>query len=351
MYALGRGYRGFWTIGVRAHGGGAVARPQRSHRNHIGRRVNTEVGVPRVGFAYPVPMANERVPGSGREGSAVILFDAAGRVLLQQRDDDIGPAGYGRWTVPGGGREGDEDPRTTALREMEEETGLRLQRLRFFAEYTPETLPGLYPGRVHVFFADDEVDEATIQVNEGLDFRFWTPEETLSLPMNPPIREQLRRFFASDKYLGALAIRAPYKVGAAVIEIDRWGRVLLQLRDADLPLERYPDAWALPGGMLLPAESPDAAALREFEEETGHLLEAIKLFRVYRKEETPTALVDVQHVYYIDADLDLDTLEVNEGQGFGYFAPAELAGIAMPPHTRTIVEEFVASAAYKAMFH
>ena len=297
------------------------------------------------------PMANDRVPGSGREGSAVILFDAAGRVLLQQRDDDIGPAGYGRWTVPGGGREGDEDPRTTALREMEEETGLRLERLRFFAEFTWETIPGLFASRLHLFFADDEVDETTIQVNEGLDFRFWSPEETAALPMNPPQRELLRRFFAHDKYLGALALKAPFRVGAGVIEVDRWGRVLLQLRDLDLPPERYPDTWSLPGGMLQPAESPDAGALREFEEETGHLLESIKLFRVYRKEEMPTSLVDIQHVYYIDADLDLDSLAVNEGQGFGYFAPAELAGIAKPPHARIIVEDFVASAAYKAMFH
>ena len=151
--------------------------------------------------------------------------------------------------------------------------------------------------------------------------------------------------------LGHMTHPQPPGSGAAVIEIDRWGRVLLQLRDADLPPERFPDTWSLPGGMLLPGESPDAGALREFEEETGHLLETAKLFKVYRKAELPTALVDIQHVYYIDADLDLDALSVNEGQGFGYFAPAELAALAMPPHSRTIVTEFVESAAYRAMFH
>ena len=54
--------------------------------------------------------------GVAFEGSSVILIDRAGRVLLQQREDDEPPAGYGRWAIPGGHRQGEESHRETALR-------------------------------------------------------------------------------------------------------------------------------------------------------------------------------------------------------------------------------------------
>jgi len=286
-------------------------------------------------------------------GSMVFLFDRRGRLLLQQRDDHVPPAGYGRWAVPGGGSEGDESPRETALREFEEETAVRLERLRFFATVEPGDLPGI-DRRLHLFFADDHVDEATIEVHEGLDFRFWAPEEIPHLPINPSTRALIQRFLASDHYRGTLEMAADFVGGACVIQLDRWGRVLLQLREAGRPAERSPGHWSLPGGALRPGESPDAGALREFEEETGHVLDTIRLFRVYRRDiDLPGALVDVQHVYYIDADLDPELLDVNEGQALRYFSPAETEdpAVPIPPHTRQVLSQFFTSTHYRAMFH
>ena len=205
-------------------------------------------------------------------GSVVFLFDAGGRILLQQRDDDIPPAGYGRWAVPGGGAEGDESPRETALREFEEETGVRLERMRHFATDTYTDGPTQQLRVTDLFYADDEVAEEVVVVGEGLAFKYWSPEETSELPMNPLTRERFERFIASDKYRGTVESNADYRTGVSVIEIDRWGRVLLQLRDADLPADRFPDTWAIPGGLIHPGEAPDAAAFREFEEETGQTL-------------------------------------------------------------------------------
>ena len=286
------------------------------------------------------------------EGSGVILFDPAGRVLLQQRDDEVPPAGYGRWAIPGGHREDGEEPRATALREFEEETGVRLTRLRFFGSFDRSPELSLRPERLHLFFADDEVQQEDIGCFDGLQMRYWSPDETSGLPMSPATRALLNQFLASDQYLGTLAIRAPFKVGVAVIEIDRWGRLLLQLRDADLPPERYPDMWSIPGGILHEDEAPDAGALREFEEETGQLLEALKFYRVYRRDpDLPTSLTDVFHIYYIDADVDEAVIEVNEGQAFRYFAPEELASLRIPEHTQKVLSDFVASPAYRGMFH
>jgi 8-oxo-dGTP pyrophosphatase MutT (NUDIX family) len=286
------------------------------------------------------------------EGSAVVLIDPSGRVLLQQRDDPMPPEGVGRWAIPGGHREGDESARATALREFEEETGARLTRLRFFRTFAPGALPALGNGRLHLFFADDDVPRERMQVNEGLDFQYWSPAETETLRMNPAGREMLRIFLDSDKYTGTVATKAVYKEAAAVLAIDRWGRVLLQLRDADLPPERYPSQWSLPGGIMDPGEPPDAAALREFEEETGQLLENLRLFRAFRRGvDLPESSVDVQHVYYDDPDLDESLIEINEGQSFRHFAPDQIDGIPMPPHARHMLRAFFESPAYRAMFH
>lgn len=291
-------------------------------------------------------------PPSQWEGAAVFLIDPRGRILLQQRDDDWPPEGHGRWAIPGGRREGEESPRENALREFEEETGAKLARLRFWSEATRTEFPGLAAERMHVFFADDDFPREGLEVNEGLDFQYWSPAEIADLRINPPTRALVDAFLASDSYRGTVAMMAPFKTGVGVIQLDRWGRLLLQLRDADLPPERYPDMWSIPGGIMEPGEAPDAAAFREFEEETSHLLESLKLYRVYRKDaDIPSSLTDVYHVYYVDADIEEAHIQVNEGQAFCYFAPSELESLAMPPVARTVLGDFLASPAYRAMFH
>ena len=59
-----------------------------------------------------------------RVGGRLLLVDESERVLLihehyNDRDDT-------HWLTPGGGVEGDEDPRETAVREAFEETGIRV---------------------------------------------------------------------------------------------------------------------------------------------------------------------------------------------------------------------------------
>jgi 8-oxo-dGTP diphosphatase len=285
-------------------------------------------------------------------GSCVIVVDGEGRVLLQQRDDDIPPAGYGRWSIPGGRREGDETPRETALREFAEETGIRLTRLRFVEVASGERTPPGVPPRLHVFFADDDVPEEAVEVREGLAFRYFSPAEIAGLPMNPATQAILARFFQDDRYRGLLATKAAFQRGVSLVILDPWGRVLLQLRDDDLPPERLPGVWSLPGGLVEPGESPDAAAIREFEEETGQLLEGLRLFHVFRRDtDLPGDLVDIDHVYYADPGIPEAAIEVREGQAFRYFGAGELAGLPVAPHARVILDRFFASAAYRALFH
>ncbi|MGI8925429.1 MAG: NUDIX domain-containing protein, partial [Tepidiformaceae bacterium] len=179
--------------------------------------------------------ARRKVEGMGdgaglpHDGSVVFLVDRDGRILLQQRDDDTPPAGYGRWGIPGGRREGAETPQETARREMLEEIGVELGQLRSIGVATPEDTEGLR-ARLHLLVSEDVVPRELIEVNEGLDFQYWHPDEAAELPMNPPARHMLARFINEGHYDTLVALRAQQTVGVAVIEIDRWGRFLLQLR-------------------------------------------------------------------------------------------------------------------------
>ena len=58
-------------------------------------------------------------------GAKIALF-LGDNVLVYQRDDFPGLRYAGMWDLPGGGREGDETPIECALRELEEEFGIRV---------------------------------------------------------------------------------------------------------------------------------------------------------------------------------------------------------------------------------
>lgn len=291
-------------------------------------------------------------PGSHGHAGAYLVCDGEGRVLLQERWDNP-PAGHSsRWSTPGGGWEDGETPRETARREAEEETTLRLTQLRYYASFPFGVGSHGHDVCWHIFFTFESLDGQSIEVCEGLDFRFFSPAEIADLGVQLDARETevLTAFLASDQYRGAIGPHLPHSA-ATVIELDRWGRVLLQLRDRDLPAHLFPGAWTLPGGAIEEGESPDAAAIREFEEETGHFLDEINFFRAYPREEVPGQVALVQHVFFIDADLDVEMLDCREGLGLQYFAPGELGSIDVAGWTVPVLAEFFSSGAYKGMFH
>lgn len=118
----------------------------------------TENAAPNVG-----PPASA-APGAGAAfGGAKIAVIADGAVLTLLRDDIATIPHPGKWDLPGGAREGMEAPLDCALRELDEEFGLRLDPARvawrrfyptrhgawFFGAYWP----GLDPARVR--FGDE----------------------------------------------------------------------------------------------------------------------------------------------------------------------------------------------------
>lgn len=110
--------------------------------------------------------------------AGVLVIDERGRLLLVRRSE---PPAVGAWSVPAGFLEADEPPRTAAVRELEEETGLIVHPAApvlfdtAFVERTPDQ---------HVVVLVYVVDAAETagDLRPGTDAsaaRFW-PLETLA---------------------------------------------------------------------------------------------------------------------------------------------------------------------------
>ena len=71
--------------------------------------------------------------------AGALVFDDAGRVLLQRRADD------GLWNIPGGAMEPGETLEETAQREVHEETGLEIGRLKLLCVLSGPQFFHIYP--------------------------------------------------------------------------------------------------------------------------------------------------------------------------------------------------------------
>lgn len=114
----------------------------------------------------------------------VLLVNAAGDVLLQERDEHawIDP---NRWGLAGGHLEPGEDPESGAYREVEEETGLRLDpgTLESFA-----VLDVFHPhhasiDRVHIYVGRVDLTDDDIDCREGRQIVFVPPERARRLDL------------------------------------------------------------------------------------------------------------------------------------------------------------------------
>jgi 8-oxo-dGTP pyrophosphatase MutT (NUDIX family) len=135
-----------------------------------------------------------RVIGSGpllQCGSAVILIDRDGRVLLHHRTDD------GTWGLPGGALEPGERLEDAAVREVQEEVGLKCGSLRLFGIYAGPEMYYRYPNghevhNVSVIYLCREFSGAIrVDPAEGKDARFFAIED-LPAAISPPIRVVIR---------------------------------------------------------------------------------------------------------------------------------------------------------------
>lgn len=140
--------------------------------------------------------------------------------------------------------------------------------------------------------------------------------------------------------------------------VDRSGGVLLQLRDDD-PKIMFPGHWGIIGGASQGAETPEQAARREAEEETGLTPGRIDPFRAYyfnekrasdgKRNALPRAASDYElYLFHAPCETPLEDMTCGEGQGLRFFGPDDLGGLDIAYNHREVLDDFFASAAYAA---
>ena len=127
--------------------------------------------------------------------------------------------------------------------------------------------------------------------------------------------------------------------GSSIIFINDEGQILLFLRDnkSDLP---YPNMWDVPGGHVEADESPGKCIVREMKEEINLVLDEFELFSKIEFEDR------IEYTFWTSADLDIDKIELTEGQQLKWFTRDEAKQTQLAYGFNEIVEKFFRKAPF-----
>ncbi len=112
-------------------------------------------------------------------GVAAAIFDGEGRILLTQRKDNS------KWCMPGGLADVGETPSEVAVREVWEETGLRVQAMKLIGVFDSRKSGSLVPVHLyHIdFLCERQGGELTL-TNETIAYGYFSQDELQALDMH-----------------------------------------------------------------------------------------------------------------------------------------------------------------------
>ena len=284
---------------------------------------------------------------SRRRIAGVVLIDARGRLLLQERDDRA-PVDPELWSLVGGGVEDGESDEGAAVRELAEETGLTgvdltsLGELDFWCGTCAER------HTLALFTAFTDLTDADVECHEGRQIVFVDPGTIDRLPWNRGLAVALPRVLGQPSYGERFGRREP-RAFAAVLLVNAAGDLLLQERDERAPID--PDRWGLSGGHVEPGEAPEDAVYREVEEETGVRLQpgTLEPYAVVEVFHPHYGSVDRAHIYAGRVDLTDADIDCREGRQIVFVPPDRARALDLTMTGVLCVPAFLASDAYRRM--
>lgn len=132
--------------------------------------------------------------------AGVILFNRKGELLLLLRDN-IPTIGHpNHWNIVGGVIEEGETPEEAAIREVQEEIGVRLASVSLFRRYSIGDRRRAKPVPYYVYWSRLDKGLAQLTLGEGQDMLFFPPEELSTLRIIPHEVGILQEFLASPYY-------------------------------------------------------------------------------------------------------------------------------------------------------
>ncbi len=129
-----------------------------------------------------------------KQGSAIIIKNNEGRLLLQHRDNNA-PTDKNTWALWGGTKEGDETSEETAVRELKEELNIEVlkNKLALFKVYVV-TFDNLKQKEISVFELKDEGDYK-YELHEGDDLKFFSSQEIKLLQLDSVAKSVFTDYF------------------------------------------------------------------------------------------------------------------------------------------------------------
>lgn len=133
--------------------------------------------------------------------AGVIVVDRRGWILLQERDEHpvIDPE---RWGPPGGHLEDGEDPAEGAVRELEEETSIRLDPVRLTLWRAIDVFHEAYDSmdRMYVYAIRADLTDADVECREGRRIVFVDPAAARALDLTASASISVPGFLDSPLY-------------------------------------------------------------------------------------------------------------------------------------------------------
>lgn len=279
--------------------------------------------------------------------ASVAVVDPHGRVLMQERDEHA-PVHPDLWGLPGGRLEDGEGFVEAAVRELEEETALRvapddlasLGRTRFHSD----PCGGVDTYELFVVYAD--VSDADVTCGEGRQMVFVEPGRLFDLPLLVAATMQLPDLLDTPAYRDRFG-GAPSRRFASVGLVAPTGAVLMQERDDNPILD--PGRWGLPGGHLDDGETFLAGAVRELAEETGVKVapESLTLVGEARVDHTDVyGSHDRMRFFVAATDLGDDDVECLEGRQMVFVDGASVPELPLTRSASAVVPGFLRSGLY-----